>query len=164
MLLELRQLFDNESEHIKLNCDVDLSAVELWGRTPFSSPVHVTGEIANRAGVVVLDYTATFTIEADCDRCLEHFIRAQQEKYSHVLVRALSGEDRDDFVVVPDARLELSDLVASDVILTLPVKLLCSEDCKGLCQRCGANLNQSQCSCPTTEIDPRLAALRQLLD
>ncbi len=164
MLIDLRQLFDNENERIELNCDFDLSEEVLWGRCPFASPVHVVGEIANRTGIVTLSYTATYTLGADCDRCLEHFERQETHSFTHVLVLSLSGDDNDEFVVLEDATLNLTELVTSDLVLTIPVKLLCSEDCKGLCQTCGANRNHTACSCKTREIDPRLAALEQLLD
>lgn len=164
MLIGLRQLFDNENERIELNHDFDFSEVLLWGRCPFASPVHVAGEILSRTGIVTLSYHATYTLAADCDRCLEHFERVETQSFSHVLVLSLNGEDTDEFVVLKDAMLNLTELVTSDLVLTVPVKLLCSDDCKGLCQMCGANKNHTACSCQTKTIDPRLAALEQLLD
>ncbi len=164
MLIGLRQLFDNESERFELNCDFDLSEVVLWGRCPFASPVHVAGEIVNRTGIVTLSYKATYTLAADCDRCLEHFEREDAQSYSHVLVLSLNGEDTEEFVLLTDATLNLTELVTSDLVLSIPVKLLCSDDCKGLCQVCGANKNHTACSCKTKTIDPRLKALEQLLD
>ncbi len=164
MLIGLRQLFDNENEQIALDHKFDLSQVSLWGRCPFTAPVHVVGEIANRTGIVTLTYTATFQLGADCDRCLEPFQRAETHRFDHVLVLSLNDEETDDFVVLEDATLNLTELVTSDLVLTVPVKLLCSGDCKGLCQICGANHNHTACSCEVKERDPRLAALEQLLD
>ncbi|MFA9380560.1 MAG: DUF177 domain-containing protein [Acetanaerobacterium sp.] len=164
MLIALRQLFDNENERIALDYNFDFTGLELWGRCPFASGIHVVGEIVNHTGIVTLTYTASFTLGADCDRCLEHFERAETHEFSHILVLSLNGEDTEEFVVLKDAQLDLTELVTSDVVLTLPVKLLCSDDCKGLCQMCGANRNHTMCSCIKKERDPRLAALEKLLD
>ena len=67
------------------------------------------------------------------------------------------------YILVPDGKLDLSQLALEDVFLSLPSKLLCSEDCKGICPQCGKNLNEGPCDCKK-EIDPRLAALLDLLD
>ena len=63
----------------------------------------------------------------------------------------------------PDGKLDLSQLALEDVFLSLPSKLLCKEDCKGICPQCGKNLNEGPCGCKK-EVDPRLAALLDFLD
>ena len=57
-----------------------------------------------------------------------------------------------------------ADAVRADVLLSLPIKWVCREECRGLCPKCGANLNQGDCGCTFREEDPRLAALRKLLE
>ena len=81
----------------------------------------------------------------------------------HVLLTHLDEEDTGEFIVVEGMRLDLTALVREDLLLALPAKFLCREDCKGLCPMCGKNLNDGSCSCKKP-IDPRLEALRQLLD
>ena len=71
--------------------------------------------------------------------------------------------DDDDYIVVKNRVLDLQELVNEEVSLNLPTKILCSDDCKGLCPQCGANLNVSKCDCKK-DVDPRLSALLQLLD
>ena len=70
------------------------------------------------------------------------------------------GENR----VGEDGMIDLAPLVRELSLLSLPTKVLCREDCLGLCQECGANLNDGDCGCAPDEIDPRLAALQQLLN
>ena len=60
-------------------------------------------------------------------------------------------------------RLNLDELVHADVVLEFPSKFLCKDDCKGICQKCGINLNHEQCCCTDKPIDPRLAVLKDLL-
>ncbi len=164
MFIDLQQLFDIENERVEINYDLDFSGIELWGQCPFGSPVHITGVVENRAGIVTLAYTAGFVLSALCDRCLDRFSRDVAYRFSHVLVQGLNEEDSDDFILVENARLDLDELVTSDVLLSLPTKMLCKDDCKGLCQSCGNNLNHASCTCSRKECDPRLEALKKLLD
>ena len=80
------------------------------------------------------------------------------------LFRTLADEENDDYIETPDFTLELDDVVISDIFLSLPSKNLCRDDCKGLCQICGQNLNNGECSCDKRQTDPRLEILKQLID
>ena len=70
----------------------------------------------------------------------------------------------DDRIEVQGYSLDLDDLIMNDILLELPTKLLCRDDCMGLCPECGKNLNDGTCSCRKETVDPRLAVLKQLLD
>lgn len=76
---------------------------------------------------------------------------------------SLQGDDNDDYIEVPDYTLDVDNCVQTDIILNLPVKFLCKEDCKGICPKCGKDLNDGECGCQTEEIDPRLEVLKELL-
>ena len=75
----------------------------------------------------------------------------------------LSEESGDDYIEAPDYKLDTDALLRDDILLELPSKFLCKESCKGLCPKCGKNLNEGPCNCNTNETDPRLAVLKQLL-
>ena len=72
------------------------------------------------------------------------------------------NDDYDNYIVFENNSLDLDELVGEEIQLFLPAKMLCKEDCRGLCQKCGKNLNYEKCEC-AKEIDPRLAALSDLL-
>ena len=79
-------------------------------------------------------------------------------------LRSGSPERRpDDYIVLPDLVLDLDALAEEDVVLNLPSKVLCKDDCKGLCPQCGKNLNDGPCDCKEP-VDPRLAGLLELLN
>ena len=85
--------------------------------------------------------------------------------FEHILVHELAGEDEEEFIVCGDYTLDLDELVAMDILLELPTRFLCREDCKGLCPKCGTNLNESTCNCSQEkEVDSRLSVLLTLLD
>lgn len=108
-------------------------------------------------------FCVKFVLDLVCDRCLKQFRQEYTMHFEHILVQKLNS-DNDDYLVCADGVLDLEDTVRTDVLLELPGKVLCSEDCKGLCCQCGKNLNEGSCTCEKKQIDPRLAVLSQLLD
>ncbi len=162
MVLDLKQIFDAAGESTSFAYDLDLSEYALYGTRPFVTPVHVKGEVLNRAGIVTLDYTAQFTLSLACDRCLTDFTRDYIMPFSETLVSTGDTND-DEYIEAKDGMLDMDALVVSDILLDLPSKQLCSEDCKGLCPVCGVDLNHGVCQCKKKEIDPRLQALADLL-
>ena len=73
------------------------------------------------------------------------------------------SEDNDDYIFLEDKKLDLIDPTEEELMLELPSKTLCREDCAGLCVKCGKNLNLGKCSCKQSEGDPRLQILKTLL-
>ena len=163
MIFDLSKLFDNEGESAGIACALDLGNVVRWGRKLFDGPVKVTGRAENRAGIVSVSYAADFVLDVVCDRCLTSLARPWRMEFSHIMVLYLNREDNDEFIVVPDGRLDLAELASSDILLELPTSILCDEGCKGLCPVCGKNLNNGDCGCERKPRDPRLDKLRELL-
>ena len=147
-----------------VTADVDLLNFSYRGVTPFEKPIVLTARACNRAGVVTLDCAYRYTLCLVCDRCLAPFTQEVDHTISHTVVRALNTSEDDDYVVAPDGIVELTELATNDVILSLPGKFLCRDDCKGLCPACGCDLNQVSCICARKEPDPRLAALDKFFE
>lgn len=146
MFLDLKQLFDLVGSSKEVNYAFDFSNVSLFQKNPFQSPVQVVGKVFNQAGVVYLEMQILGEMHLICDRCLDAFSYPLNLHIEHLLTKK-PLETYDDFILIENNRLELEELVLSDIQLSLPTKILCREDCKGLCQTCGANLNQTSCSC-----------------
>ncbi len=163
MIITLESLMNGGIEKLSLDCSFDFSKEEFDGVFPFTTPVSLLGEIANRAGIVSLTAVATFDFTAFCDRCAAEFTKVFRVPVEHTLVSSLSDEENDDFIVVPADGLDIERLTLEDIYLFLPSKLLCKEDCKGVCPSCGADLNEGSCNCKK-EIDPRLEALLSMLE
>ena len=149
MLLQLRQLFDRVGDKKEISYDIPLEEFgdhSAYGE--FITPVSLNGTVENRAGVVTLDYTMRFTIRHLCDRCLNEFDREYVLNQDHILVKnTASDNDEYEYIVCPDNTLDLNELAISDLLLQLPTKVLCNEDCKGLCLKCGKDLNYGDCGC-----------------
>lgn len=162
MLLLLKPLFTGERDSLPFDGQLDLSSLEYpEGRRPFPEPVRVRGEVTASADVVTLRGVAETTLHAACDRCLKELRRPLSLPLEHVLAASLEREDDGDLVLVSDYRLRLDELVREDLLLSLPIKTLCRDDCRGLCPTCGKDLNDGLCGCRAGTVDPRLEALRQ---
>lgn len=146
---------DLEGENISLRGDVSAK-----GRlTKRIVQTDVEGEI--RAGV-----------EIDCTRCLRpvermleipfHVSYTAPENYTDEKEAELRGDDL-DLAISEDDRVDMIELVREQILLNLPEQVLCKEDCKGLCPKCGADRNLIDCKCEEKEIDPRWAALEDLI-
>lgn len=164
MLFELKSVFQNEGEEKQVNYKLNIADIDIDGVFPFRTPIDVTATAKNRASLVSLTIRACFGYSRSCDRCSTEFTREMDMLFEHKLAQTLVDDGNDDYIETPDFKLELDDVVISDILLSLPQKNLCKEDCKGLCQTCGKNLNEGDCSCDKREIDPRLEMLKQFMD
>ena len=163
MVIAVSPRLHTPGRRLDFQFDLDLSGLEFDGRTPISRPVAVTGVIRNTAGLLELSLTAQTTLDAVCDRCGKEFPLEKEVTYCCMLAEELQNEDSDEIVLLEDGKANAGELARTAFILGMDSKTLCSEDCKGLCPRCGADLNLGPCSCKK-EQDPRLAALAKLLD
>lgn len=158
MFTALESLFNGGIDKVELDFIYDFSSIEVGGVFPFVTPVLLKGEISNKAGVVQIDAVASFDYSADCDRCAAKTKKHFDVPVKHGLVSKLNNEDNDDYIVVENMELDVEALTLEDIYLFLPAKFLCKDDCKGLCAKCGTNLNEKSCDCKK-EVDPRWEAL-----
>ena len=165
MLLGLSEIMDRPGASVSFSTSVDLSDLCYGVSYPVSEPVVAEGLVRNTAGVLMMTGSIRTTIHGICDRCAADFDRFVEFPLDVVLVSELSNEENEDEWVFPleGDSADLDDIVRTVFVLNLDSKLLCKEDCKGLCCRCGKNLNDGPCNCQK-ELDPRFAALKQLLE
>ncbi|MCH5298437.1 MAG: DUF177 domain-containing protein [Ruminococcus sp.] len=164
MLLQLKEVFLNDGHRLRFDYSLPMQDFELNGDYPFKSPVKVSCTAVNRAGLVELSVNAVFDYTTRCDRCFDELVEHMDFTFTHGLAVSLIDDENDDYIETPDYTLELDDVVISDIILYLPSKMLCKEDCRGICFKCGKNLNHGDCDCDKTPVDSRLEILKQLID
>ena len=163
MRLDLRDVIHTPDAKKSFQFQLDLSDPDFYGRRPIVRPVLVQGSVTNHAGALVLEGTASSTLDLACDRCGKEFSREKVVKLDSLVAQELEDEESDDILLLEGTELDLDQVATEAFVLAMDTKNLCSDDCKGLCARCGANLNLGPCGCKP-EVDPRLAALAQLLD
>ena len=165
MLLGLSQIIDRPGESVPYSVSLDLSDLQYGLSHPVSEPVLAAGTVRNTAGVLVMTGRITTCLHGTCDRCTGEFTRNVDMPIDVVLVTELANEENEDDRVFPlkGDSADLEEIIRTVFVLNLDSRMLCKPDCKGLCFRCGKNLNDGPCDCQK-EPDPRFAALRQLLD
>lgn len=163
MVIDVRPVLHTPGEKLEFRFELDLSDLEFDGRHPIRRPVAVAGEVRNTADLLTLALTAGTTLDAVCDRCGKAFSQDKEVSYRCMLAEELQNGENDEIVLLEGGKVDAGDLARTAFILGMDSKTLCSEDCKGLCPRCGADLNLGPCSCKR-EPDPRLAALASLLE
>jgi uncharacterized protein len=102
-----------------------------------------------------------------CDRCAEPFSLAMSEQYRLLFTSdpdMVNEEDESTFRISESTEeVDLTDPLRETLLLAMPAKRICRDECKGLCAQCGANLNETTCTCEKQQIDPRWDKLKQLL-
>ena len=163
MFIELENLFNGGITEVPLDFEFDFSGEEIDGVFPFTTPVKLQGKVENVAEIVSVKAVATFSMDVDCCRCAEELELDMEVPVEHILVTELQNEETDEYIIVEDMKLDIERLTLEDIYFALHGKFLCDDDCKGLCHKCGANLNEGPCECKK-DIDPRFEALLSLLD
>ncbi|MCQ2507799.1 MAG: DUF177 domain-containing protein [Dorea sp.] len=101
-----------------------------------------------------------------CDRCLERVeVMIPLDFYKKITTDTdtlVQDDDLDETNFIDGYNLDVEQLVFNELLVGWPTKILCSEDCKGICNVCGQNLNQGTCSCEDTGLDPRMSVIRDV--
>ena len=156
--------FENGLHEIDLKKDeVDLGFTELVDVT-----VSVLCNMDKSDHQIVLNCNATFNMYSTCDRCLDDFNNSITTKFTLVKVFDENNVDPDDlncsYLPKESIEIDLSNDVFDFIQLTLPMKKICAEECKGLCPTCGVNLNNEKCTCSKDKINPQWNELLKLKD
>ena len=148
MIFQLKRVFERDGEQMDFDADIPLEELgESVGALDFTAPISLKGRISNVAGMVSLSYSVSTEILLVCDRCLDEFTEDCSRSFEHILVREEKDLVGEDDVLCEDDSLDMTGLCVSDILMGLPSKILCSEDCLGLCPDCGGNLNRGECKC-----------------
>lgn len=135
-----------------------------------TGPLQVSLEVKGNEGFIEVEGELSADLVLACSRCLdpieEHTVIPFHEYFKPAASAAegdeVNEEDESDFIEVEEERLDLRLYVEEALLLFMPFAPICDDECKGLCQMCGQNLNEHECSCNTERIDPRFAALKDL--
>jgi len=146
MVVNLRQVFNITGERREFEYEIPETEFSHAKGYNFAVPVSIKGSFYNRAGIVYMIYSVKFTLNIICDRCLKEIQRDYSFDFKHIVVTSVNSEN-DDFIIAENDSVDVNEIALSDIILELPTKMLCCEDCKGICPVCGFNLNESECNC-----------------
>jgi uncharacterized protein len=147
--------------------EIDLSSEGL----SLSKDVGLNANVRNASGITAVEGSIDTAAEISCTRCLEivtvpmrfDFVSrfVGSESFGVASEHELHGEDL-DYDAIEGESIDLRDIVREQLLLNLPQQVFCRKDCRGLCEKCGANRNLIDCKCEDDELDPRWAALKNL--
>lgn len=156
---------------VKLNNVISLPTGRLHGDNQVSLSGSITAANSGDHISILGDISTDITVE--CDRCLSDFLyhietSVDDSFYDKVYLTSEQEENLREqgvpFRVYEDDRLDVLPSIVEALLLEFPIKLICNENCKGLCSVCGRNLNKDSCSCVNDDVDPRMLRLKELLE
>ena len=162
MRLDLRELIVNPERRLPFHLELETGNLDFPSVREYLHPPVADGVVSNEAGILHMRGSITADMLCVCDRCGQEFESTKETAVDAVLVEEES-EDNPELFVLEGTEIDAQEVLSTCFILDMETKFLCREDCKGLCARCGRNLNLGPCGCGK-EIDPRFAVLEQLLD
>lgn len=136
-----------------------------------AKPLVIDVTISHEGQFLGLRGNASTAVKGICSRCLEPVVVPVECSFAEQLLYAKDvslfshlavGEVEEKYFIYDNDTLDITDIIRESILAVLPLKILCNDDCRGLCPKCGKNLNQGQCDCDLHEVDPRLAILAKL--
>lgn len=171
MKISLDKLIRRETDKIDLNFCQKVDIINYCDTSyELASPISIDGKISTTKSGFYLDADVEFTVLDNCSRCLEEVEVPIEYSIQGFLVKEDFDEDSfedDDAFIYDGQDIDLIQIIEQTLDFKLPARVLCDEDCKGLCPGCGANLNKKACSCNEIAndeeiIDPRFAKLKDI--
>jgi uncharacterized protein len=169
MRIELEKLEGGRGDFAHVYQPEELNPVDE--RVNLAQPAEVKGSIRRTGDVAVVNGHVETRVRVECDRCLkpvelpvsadfaiEYITGADYESSS---AAALSEEEL-SVSVFDGESIDVDEIVKEQILLEVPARTLCRDDCKGICPECGIDLNSGQCNCAVDDVDPRWAALKSL--
>ncbi|MCI9199007.1 MAG: DUF177 domain-containing protein [Lachnospiraceae bacterium] len=168
MLINLTDVLTSEGKVKEIQVETELTQISsrmgdfpITEKTPVSLTLKNLG--MNKASV---EGRMDLTLGMKCDRCL----KAVPEKISLHFERQVAApdepveEEEDSQIFMEGYRLNIDSLIKNECFMNLPTKVLCKPDCKGICMKCGKDLNTGECGCDTFVPDPRMARIKDIFE
>lgn len=171
MICSVDKLKNVDGAKLKLDFSVDKAETEEKTELALADGELVfRGEMENKDRVITITGEVACVLRGSCDRCGEDVTTTItcdfEESFSNLEEKADDEAEREEEMIhfFEGDVIDLLPYVEQAIFLDMPMKTLCREDCKGLCPECGINLNENECSCDKSPIDPRFAVLADLLN
>ena len=166
MTVDLLSIINIEGKSLEVSDSIDFSGKNEID-VCFKDKAAVNAKFTVLGGSVNLTATVSCPMEYMCDRCGNTFSDTLKFEFEEILKKETPNhkdEDKDpDVIFFTGNTVSMDEIVYKNIYMNLPAKKLCQEDCKGLCPKCGKNLNEGTCGCETKTTDPRLEILKTLL-
>ena len=164
MKVQISDIISGKDRNKKIDYKFQIPQFDFEGdKIKSAGSCEVVGMISSDSDILILNAEIKVDLEMICSRCLDTFIYPIDIDIKERFTTNSKSQD-DEAVVVIDDVLDITEIVETSIISTLPIKRICKDNCKGLCQECGCNLNSNTCSCDKEDVDIRFESLRGLFD
>lgn len=169
MKVDITDIVSNENKSVTKEVEIDFTSFDSkLGNFPISKKTPFTLQLTNEENKhVLIEAEVDVTIEIPCDRCLtpvDTDFHIEVSRKFPIGDSAVPEEEEGGNDYVDGFDLDVDKLIYGEIMVNWPMKVLCKEDCKGICRKCGANLNLQTCDCQKTELDPRMAAIQDIFN
>ncbi len=169
MLIELSEILSNKDKESYVNVSMEMERFtsknddyRIINKSPFEVHLKNTGKKK-----FSIKFKTDFTLVIPCNRCLsdvDYDMHIEVNKIIDMNESESNEIDLDEYSFINDKELDVDKLLYKEILVNLPMKVLCNENCKGICNRCGANLNIQSCGCDRTELDPRMSRIKDIFN
>ncbi len=165
MIIDISDIISNNNQSKEFTCSIDMSDITYNHNSyPIINSKPFELSIANEVTTLHITCDTSLGVHIPCDRCTKEV----EHTFDVVIDKSFKLED--DKVVADDeeipyfdsGNLDVDMLIFDEILICWPAKVLCQEDCRGLCPDCGINLNDSTCDCASKPKDPRMAKIRDV--
>ena len=169
MSLDISSIVTCENKSVTEEVRIELDTFKSrMGDFPITEKSPVELKITNQENKrLLIQGTVNFIAVIPCGRCLEEVptnIHFEIDKKIPINGAEVSEEEMDESDYLIGFDLDVDRLIYEEILVNWPMKVLCNEDCKGICKVCGINLNKGDCNCQRTELDPRMAAFQDVFN
>lgn len=167
MIIHLTELLSNEGKVKDITAEYESNMFStVYGDYDITDKKPLNIHLTNLGKKTILIETEiAITLNIPCDRCLQDVSRdfcIEVTKEVDLNDAQDTKDDMEELSYLTDGDLDVDKLVYEELLVNLPAKTVCKSDCKGLCRKCGKNLNYGTCDCDTEELDPRMAKIRDI--
>ena len=164
MKIDVSSIIKLEGSYIEVELEESLDLLkEKIDDFQFEPNVKFKGLITNVGSILRLSGIAECSCLTICNKCLKEFTETVEVKLKDIYFQKELEEDSDNYIFT-GYRVDIDKAIFDNLILNLPMRPICSEDCKGLCPICGQDRNKSSCECESFDGDERLSILRNFFD
>lgn len=165
MEINLSDIIKNDGSEKSFCETVAIEPVRYMGLEVSFGKAEVRGSVKNISGAVELKAQVDGALSTSCARCMKPVEKTFCAQIAETLLQEGDRrEGNDDAVIFEGYSLPLDEIILNSILVSMPVRYLCKDDCMGLCQICGRDLNEGECGCRSEEIDPRFEVLSKLCD
>ena len=168
MLIDLSEILSLEGKTQVVEAPVSMDSFQSkLGDFPVAEKEPLSLTITNTGKKVLkIEAKGRITVNIPCDKCLKDVPTEFDIDFEQEIDMQASKEDRikdlDEINYVTGCSLDVEQLVHNEILIHWPLRVLCKEDCRGICPKCGKDLNEGSCECDQTSPDPRMAVISDI--